>query len=221
AGILHGDIKPENIMLTAAGRVKILDFGVARRLSRVGAELATETLETLKGPLSGTPAYMAPEVLLMKEADGRADIFSLGVVFYEMLGGRQPFRTDSFAGTVGRILHEEPPSVADLNRGVPQELARIVRKMLAKDPAQRYASVHEVIADLQAFQKGKPISAKPLEGEKKRRKRGATAGAIAVTIVVVAIAAGLARHRVAQWFTASSAGAAPAEQLPDIKNLVV
>ena len=91
-GILHGDIKPENIMLDASGQVKLLDFGVARRLP--GEDPAGETLTTVwvPGQVSGTPTYMAPEVLKGGMPDARADVFALGIVFYEMLSGRHPFR---------------------------------------------------------------------------------------------------------------------------------
>lgn len=220
AGILHGDVKPENIMITATGRVKVLDFGVARRFSRMGMELNTETLETLRAPMSGTPAYMAPEVLLLKQPDGRADIFSLGLVFYEMLGGRQPFLTDSFAGTVGRILHEDPPPLETLNPQVPAKLARILQKMMAKDPSQRYATAREVIADLQAFRRGEPISAGPLKKARSSKPiRFAILGGIAVFVLVAVIIA-LARHQIVRWFAPAERHAA-AQQLPEIKNLVV
>jgi len=107
---------------------------------------------------SGTPGYMAPEVLQQKVYDGRADLFSLGLVFYEMLGGKHPFMTDSFAGTVGRVLHLEPPSLHEINHSVPAALAGIVEHMLAKNPASRYPSAHDLLDDLQAVQRGdKPV----------------------------------------------------------------
>src|SRR5271155_312372 len=110
-GIIHGDIKPENIMLTAGNRVKILDFGVARRAWRAGTpEEATQSMQTMTAS-GGTPAYMAPEVLLQQPDDGRSDLFSLGLVFYEMLGGDQPFKTASLATTIARIVHTDPPAL--------------------------------------------------------------------------------------------------------------
>src|SRR5579863_1058644 len=143
-GILHGDVKPENIMLTPSSGVKILDFGVAKRLPRrqeAGAK--TESLPTAGG-LSGTPAYMAPEVVLEKTADGRADIFSLGVVCYEALAGCQPFLADSFVGTTDRILHDEPPPLGKVNCTVSPEFERVVSKMMAKEPGARYRSAAEL-----------------------------------------------------------------------------
>ena len=150
-GIVHRDIKPENVMLTPAGQVKILDFGVAKKLPRPDD---TTTLDSSGESLSGTPAYMAPEVLLEKDPDQRADIFSLGVVFYESLSGRQPFLGGSFLATTDRILHEVPAPLRQLNPKVPAELERIVAKMLAKDPAERYATAADLLVDLRAVQRG-------------------------------------------------------------------
>src|SRR5258708_5221179 len=155
-GILHGDIKPENIMLTPEGRVKVLDFGVARRFSLGGANAndATMTAATLSSSMSGTPAYMAPEVLMQKPYDGRADLFSMGLVCYEMLGGPQPFETDSIAGTLASVLHTEPAPIEQFNPKVSHSVSAVVQTMLAKDPAQRYSTARDVLVDLRRGQPG-------------------------------------------------------------------
>lgn len=152
-GVLHRDIKPENIMLTPTGEVKVLDFGLARALLREEGSTTLETAGSTK--FVGTFTYMSPETLLEKVTDARADIFSLGVVFHEALGGRHPFKVKSggFLETYERILHEDPVPLRQLNPEVPAELERIVAKMLAKDPGDRYASAADLSTDLRALRR--------------------------------------------------------------------
>src|SRR5215831_17484509 len=149
-GIVHCDIKPENIMITTSGQVKVLDFGVAKYLPRSGQDSTIDR----SGTMAGTPAYMSPEVLLEKIPDGRADVFSLGVVFYEALTGQHPFLASSFVATTDRIRNETPTPIRIFNQHVPVALECLVTKALAKDPARRHQSAEELLDDLQTVQTG-------------------------------------------------------------------
>ncbi len=181
--IVHCDIKPENIILTPQGHVKILDFGVAKHLPRSDQ---SSTLDN-SGAVAGTPAYMAPEVLLEKPPDGRSDLFSLGVVFYELLTRQQPFLANSFVITGERILHETPAAIRLFNPALPQGLETIVMKAMAKAPEQRYANARELLKDLRLVQAGAMPSklepATPVQ-EKPREMRWLLAA-----VVVLAVAA--------------------------------
>jgi serine/threonine protein kinase len=155
----------------------------------------------MTGSLSGTPAYMAPEVLTEKPYDGRADIFSLGLVFYEMLGGPQPFQTDSFIGTVARVLHDDIPPLTSIAAKVPPGLDAIIQHMLAKDPAARYATAEDVAADLRAVQRGdQPSAATWPDGKAKPKSQwniGTRAMLIAgAMLVVLLLAANPLRHTI-------------------------
>ena len=150
-GITHRDIKPANVMLTPKGQVKVLDFGLAK-ITRpegeaVGSDVST-AIHTTQGRVMGTLHYMSPEQVLGKELDGRTDLFSLGVVLYEMTTGRLPFSGAQVGEVTDRILHGQPEAVARFNYEVPAELERIIRKCLEKDRERRYQLAHEVRADL-------------------------------------------------------------------------
>jgi serine/threonine protein kinase/tetratricopeptide (TPR) repeat protein len=185
-GILHGDIKPENIMLTPEGRVKVLDFGVARRFSSGTGDEATLTVATLGGVTGGTPAYMAPEVLTQKSYDGRADLFSFGLVCYEMLGGRQPFETDSLAGTMASVLHTDPPPIEELNPKVSPSVSSVIQTMLAKEPAQRYSSARDVLVDLRRIEQGEDPVFSATGATRKRKIRWRPYLAAGIAIVAIA-----------------------------------
>jgi eukaryotic-like serine/threonine-protein kinase len=182
-GIIHGDIKPENIMIAPGNRVKILDFGVARRAwTTAKPDEPTKSMETMTAS-GGTPAYMAPEVLLQKPDDGRSDIFSLGLVFYEMLGGEQPFHSDSLATTVARIVHEDPPPL----KNVPEPLTRVVKRMIEKKPEARYPNAATVLSDLRRVQEGRKPKHAPSAGNS-FRSRALDPMAIVAAVLILAAA---------------------------------
>src|SRR4029077_2186830 len=153
AGVVHRDIKPENIMLRPDGYAKVLDFGIAKlteqRLAsddRIGE--ATAALETRPGLVLGTGHYMSPEQTRGQKVDARSDIWSLGVVLYEMVGGIPPFRGETPSDCIASILKTEPPPLSGVLSDVPLKLESILQKALRKKRDERYQTIKDMLADL-------------------------------------------------------------------------
>jgi len=157
-GVLHRDLKTANLMITAEGRAKVLDFGLATRIDRAAPEEATHTLESISdsGALAGTPHYLAPEILQGRPPDERSDIWALGVVLYEMACGEMPFRGANTQVELLAAILTKPP--APLLSTVPSSLRAVVDRCLIKEPAERYQHAREVRADLETTAASRPIS---------------------------------------------------------------
>jgi serine/threonine-protein kinase len=208
-GIIHGDIKPENIMLSSrTGGVKICDFGLARRSSTGDdVETGSATSDSVKiDPHAGTPAYMSPEALTGRPVTASADIFSLGVTFYEMLSGRNPFRAGDASATANRIISETPPALDAGPTRVPAEVAAIVTRMIEKDPSLRYRNAAELRTKLE-------VVSENLRGGPGTRWRKAFLPAAALLFLVglvIAVAAAFS-HRASDHVLSK----------PEVRNLVV
>ena len=181
-GVIHRDLKPQNIMRDVNGRIVVMDFGLARTLGGDGM--------TQSGALVGTMEYMSPEQALAKELDQRSDIFSLGVIFYELLSGAIPFRADSALASLIKRTQERVVPVSELDATIPAPLSAIVSRCLERDLDVRYQSASALLADLDAWQGKRPLSQAPLSvvieppGARQRRTPWLLGGAAALVLVL-------------------------------------
>ena len=204
-GVIHRDMKPSNIMRDAAGRVVIMDFGLAKTVQSDGL--------TQTGMMIGTMEYMSPEQAMGSELDARSDLFAVGLIFYELLTGYIPFRAESAIASLVKRTQERAVPLTEVDSSIAPELSHIVSKCLERDPNQRYASVHELIDDLEVWRGRKrrsavttmgsaivPAPAIPAKGNILPRKWMAIA--VAAVVLVGGIGGGL-------WYKYHLPGAAP------------
>ncbi|HEX7280956.1 MAG TPA: serine/threonine-protein kinase, partial [Vicinamibacterales bacterium] len=213
-GVIHRDLKPSNVVLGPDGRTKVLDFGIAR-LVPAGADMSASVPGTVGGGLVGTPGYAAPEQYLSRNVDGRADIYALGVMLYEMIAGRRPFPGHDAVALATSVLRDDPPKLASSSDiWVPPKLEQLVARMLQRDPAKRPSSGDELLLELNPLrdQESSPLARRTVS----LRRRMPKSAIAVVAILAVAVVALIARL---QWSAGSIGPDSPVVAVLPLQNM--
>ncbi len=186
-GIIHRDLKPSNVVLNPDGRAKVLDFGIARMVP-AGADMSASAPGTIGGGLVGTPGYAAPEQYLSRNVDGRADLYSLGVILFEMIAGRRPFPGSDAIQLATAVLRDDAPKLTSSGLWVPPQLTRLVERLLEREPSRRPASGEEVLVELSPI---RDTESSPLARRTVLMRQRVPTGTLVAAALTLAVAAGI------------------------------
>jgi len=221
-GIVHRDIKAANILVTERGLAKVMDFGLAKMTTKTETEATTADGLTLEGSVMGTVSYMSPEQVRGQDLDPRSDVFSFGVVLYEMVTGRLPFPGETHGAVFGAILYAAPAPLAEASSGLPPKLGDVISKALEKDPNQRYQSAAEMRAELKDLLRERhieittpsKITARTSLLHLSSRRESFIAGLAAIAVLAILVGAWLAKSRITPAPALGSAGTASIAVMP-------